>query len=113
MSGDFDYPILLRSFNDMRGIMPSAGEPREIVDIVAPEGYSLDRCDNLERAFNLRERNLHNNTHRTYRVYPFGTILPSQQVTAGENFKAVITCTYCGQWGARGCACRHCGAPIG
>ena len=26
--------------------------------------------------------------------------------------KAVITCKWCGQWGARFCACKHCGAPI-
>lgn len=25
---------------------------------------------------------------------------------------AVIKCASCGQWGARFCACRHCGAPI-
>jgi len=26
--------------------------------------------------------------------------------------KAVITCRHCGQWGARMCECRYCGAPI-
>jgi len=26
--------------------------------------------------------------------------------------KVVIKCSYCGQWGARKCACKYCGAPI-
>ena len=26
--------------------------------------------------------------------------------------KAVITCKWCGQWGARFCECTKCGAPI-
>jgi hypothetical protein len=26
--------------------------------------------------------------------------------------KAVVACQHCGQWGARYCSCRHCGAPI-
>ena len=25
---------------------------------------------------------------------------------------AIITCKHCGQWGARFCECRKCGAPI-
>ena len=27
--------------------------------------------------------------------------------------KAVVPCAHCGQYGAAGCACKHCGAPIG
>ena len=26
--------------------------------------------------------------------------------------ESVIKCTHCGQWGARKCACKYCGAPI-
>jgi hypothetical protein len=26
--------------------------------------------------------------------------------------KAVVECGHCGQWGARKCACKHCGAPV-
>ena len=26
--------------------------------------------------------------------------------------KAVVACQHCGQWGARYCSCRNCGAPI-
>lgn len=25
----------------------------------------------------------------------------------------IIKCAHCGQWGARHCACRFCGAPVG
>jgi len=27
--------------------------------------------------------------------------------------KVVVPCEHCGQYGAAGCACKHCGAPIG
>ena len=27
--------------------------------------------------------------------------------------KVIIKCQHCGQWGAKKCACKHCGAPIG
>jgi hypothetical protein len=26
---------------------------------------------------------------------------------------AILKCGHCGQWGAKYCACRYCGAPIG
>ena len=26
--------------------------------------------------------------------------------------RAVVPCQHCAQWGARYCACRHCGAPV-
>jgi hypothetical protein len=30
----------------------------------------------------------------------------------GQN-PVIIKCKYCGQWGAKYCACRYCGAPVG
>jgi len=26
--------------------------------------------------------------------------------------KAIVKCGHCGQWGARKCACKYCGAPV-
>ena len=38
-----------------------------------------------------------------------------QEMLSGEfspPSKAILTCKYCGQWGALHCPCRYCGAPI-
>jgi len=123
-AGDFDlleqysspsriFADLGRKFTGELGVWEGKPNEPKIIDLIAPEGWPLNRIGDYERSLNEREQHLHQSRARTYRVYPFGTILPGQQAAAVDaNFKAVIICQYCGQWGARGCACRHCGAPI-
>lgn len=85
---------------------------KQIVDLIVPEawaGASMQRIGQYEAMLNDREINLFG-SNRIYRVFPFGTVI-NMQHDAGD-VKAVIPCEYCGSMGARGCACRSCGAPI-
>lgn len=83
----------------------------ELVDIIAPEKvFTLSQLDRYQQILNEREEKI--GSARRYRVFPYGTIFPGKGAV-DDNFKAVIKCQYCHQWGARGCACKSCGAPIG
>ena len=83
-------------------------ENPEIINIIADREMfpTINKVAIYEKELNNRERRL--NSNRVYRVFPAGTILPDTT----KNFKAVIECKHCGQFGAVGCACPHCGAPI-
>lgn len=57
-------------------------------------------------------------------VIPAGSMVPSvemlkqltdaimDQMYGQHSGRVVMACQHCGQWGARFCPCRHCGAPV-
>lgn len=83
---------------------------RDVIYIQAPEGWGMERIAAFEQALNARERN--QGTNIGYRIFPYGVKIHNQPADQVFISKAIVRCVYCGQHGARGCECKHCGAPI-
>ena len=64
-----------REFNpyNLPDPMPAANEAVNI-DVVAPDWFSIEKCEKFEVVLNRRERERFH-SKRVYRVYPSGTIL--------------------------------------
>ncbi len=82
---------------------------KDVLYIEAPDFWPMESIAAYEQALNRREFYAQSNVR--YRVMPHG--MKIQNVPATFPEKVVVKCAYCGQFGARGCECPKCGAPIG